>query len=101
MEEFMHSENLKILKRQLALAKDDVRRRFLLRLLAEEEARIPVAARQPRHNPKPVCRATGHELPIPNIGRESIAAATASWSQHRRSGPGKIGDLPNSSAPAS
>ena len=45
MEEFMHSENLKILKRQLALAKDDVRRRFLLRLLAEEEARIPVAAR--------------------------------------------------------
>ena len=45
MEEFMHCENLKILKRQLALAKDDVRRQMLLRLLAEEEARIPVATR--------------------------------------------------------
>jgi hypothetical protein len=45
MEEFRHNENLKILRRQLTLAKDDARRQLLLRLLAEEEARIPVATR--------------------------------------------------------
>ena len=45
MEEFMHCENLKILRRQLALAKDDVRRQFLLNLLAKEEAKVPVATR--------------------------------------------------------
>lgn len=45
MEEFMHYENLKIFRRQLSLTKDDVQRQLLLRLLAEEEARIPVAIR--------------------------------------------------------
>jgi hypothetical protein len=45
MEEFIHCENLKILKRQLALAKDGARRQLLLRLLAEEEAKAPVATR--------------------------------------------------------
>jgi hypothetical protein len=45
MEEFIHHENLKILKRQLALAKDDARRQMLLRLLTEEEATTPVATR--------------------------------------------------------
>jgi hypothetical protein len=43
VEEFIHCENLKLFKRQLALAKDDARRQLLLRLLAEEEA--PVATR--------------------------------------------------------
>jgi len=45
MEEFVHCENLKILRRQLALAKDDVQRQLLLKLLAEEEARLPVTTR--------------------------------------------------------
>jgi hypothetical protein len=45
MEEFVHCENLKIFRRQLALAKDDVQRRLLLKLLAQEEARVPVATR--------------------------------------------------------
>ena len=45
MEEFIHCENLKLFKRLLALAKDDARRQLLLRLLAEEEAKTPVAAR--------------------------------------------------------
>ena len=39
MEEFVHRENLKIFKRQLALVKDEAQRRLLLRLLAEEEAK--------------------------------------------------------------
>jgi hypothetical protein len=45
MEEFVHCENLKIFRRQLALVKDDAQRRLLLRLLAEEEAKAPVATR--------------------------------------------------------
>lgn len=45
MEEFMRSENLKIFKRQLALAKDEARRQLLLRLLAKEEAKVPVVTR--------------------------------------------------------
>jgi hypothetical protein len=45
MEEFTHCETLKIFRRQLALVKDDVRRQLLLRLLAEEEAKISVATR--------------------------------------------------------
>jgi hypothetical protein len=45
MEDFVHRENLKILKRQLALAKDDARRQMLLRLLTEEEAKTPVVTR--------------------------------------------------------
>jgi hypothetical protein len=45
MEEFVHHENLKLFRRQLALAKDDAHRRLLLRLLAEEEAKAPVATR--------------------------------------------------------
>jgi len=45
MEEFVHRENLKIFRRQLALAKDDFQRQLLLKLLAQEEARVPVATR--------------------------------------------------------
>jgi hypothetical protein len=45
MEEFTHRENLMIFKRQLALVKDETRRQLLLKLLAEEEARLPVATR--------------------------------------------------------
>jgi len=45
MEEFIHRENLKIFRRQLALAKDDAQRQLLLRLLAEEEARVPLTTR--------------------------------------------------------
>ncbi len=45
MEEFVHCENLTIFRRQLALAKDDVQRQLLLKLLAQEEARVPVATR--------------------------------------------------------
>jgi hypothetical protein len=45
MEEFVHHENLRIFKRQLALAKDDVQRQLLLKLIAEEEARTPVVTR--------------------------------------------------------
>jgi len=45
MEEYIHDENLKIFRRQLELAKDDARRQLLLRLLAEEEAKVPVATR--------------------------------------------------------
>jgi hypothetical protein len=45
LEEFIHHENLKIFRRQIDLAKDDVRRQWLLRRLAEEEAKVPVATR--------------------------------------------------------
>jgi len=45
MEEFVHRENLRIFKRQLALAKDDVQRQLLLKLIAEEEAKAPVVTR--------------------------------------------------------
>jgi hypothetical protein len=45
MEEFMHRENLRIFKRQLALAKGDAQRQLLLKLIAEEEAKIPVVTR--------------------------------------------------------
>ena len=42
LEEFVHLENLKIFRRQLDLAKDDVRRQWLLKRLAEEEAKSRV-----------------------------------------------------------
>jgi hypothetical protein len=45
MEEFIHHENLSLFTRQLALAKDDAQRQLLLRLIAEEEAKVPVATR--------------------------------------------------------
>jgi hypothetical protein len=45
MEEFVHRENLRIFKRQLALAKDDVQRQLLLKLIAEEAAKTPVVTR--------------------------------------------------------
>ncbi len=45
MEEYIHLENLKLFKRHLALAKGDAERQLLLRLLAEEEARVPVRTR--------------------------------------------------------
>jgi hypothetical protein len=45
LEEFLYRENLKIFRRQLGLAKDDVRRQWLLKRLAEEEAKIPIATR--------------------------------------------------------
>lgn len=45
MEQFIHHENLKIFRRQLALVKDDAQRQLLLKLLADEEAKAPVATR--------------------------------------------------------
>jgi hypothetical protein len=45
MEEYLRRENLRIFKRQLALTKDDAQRQFLLKLLAEEEAKAPIATR--------------------------------------------------------
>jgi hypothetical protein len=45
MEEYIHRENLRIFKRQLELAKDEARRKLLLRLLTEEEAKVTVATR--------------------------------------------------------
>ena len=45
MEEFVRRENLRIFKRQLDLAKDDVQRQLLLKLIAEEEAKTPVVTR--------------------------------------------------------
>ena len=45
LEEFIHRESLKIFRRQLDLAKDDARRQWLLKRLAEEEAKAPVATR--------------------------------------------------------
>ncbi|HLG84507.1 MAG TPA: hypothetical protein VKY22_26155 [Bradyrhizobium sp.] len=45
MEEFIHRENLKLFKEHLAQAKDEAQRQLLLRLLAEEEARVPVRTR--------------------------------------------------------
>ena len=45
MEEFIHCENLKLFRRQLTLTKDNAQRQLLLRLLAEEEAKVPVATR--------------------------------------------------------
>jgi hypothetical protein len=45
LEEFIHCENLKILRRQLDLATDDARRQWLLKRLAEEEAKVMVATR--------------------------------------------------------
>jgi hypothetical protein len=39
MERFIHRQNLKLLKKQLEAPTDDARRRMLLRLLAEEEAK--------------------------------------------------------------
>jgi hypothetical protein len=45
MEEYIRTENLKIFKRQLALLTDDAQRQMLLKLLAEEQARIPAKTR--------------------------------------------------------
>lgn len=45
LEEFVHGQNLTIVRRQLDLAKDDVRRQWLLERLAEEEVKVPVAMR--------------------------------------------------------
>ena len=45
MEEFIHREKLKIFRRQLAVAKDEVQRQLLFKLLAEEETRLPVATK--------------------------------------------------------
>lgn len=44
LEEFVHSENLKIFRRQLDLAEDDARRQWLLKRLIEEEAKVPGVA---------------------------------------------------------
>jgi len=43
LEEFIHRENLRIFRRQLELVKDDVRRQWLTKRLAEEEAKGSVA----------------------------------------------------------
>jgi hypothetical protein len=45
LEEFIYRENLKIFRRQLDLAKDDVRRQWLLKRLAEEETKVPVTTK--------------------------------------------------------
>ena len=45
LEEFVHRENLRIFRRQLELAKDDVRRQWLTKRLAEEETKVPVATK--------------------------------------------------------
>jgi hypothetical protein len=45
MEEFVRRENLKIFRRQFELTQDDGRRQLLLRLVAEEEAKLTVATR--------------------------------------------------------
>jgi len=45
MEVFIHCENLKLFKSHLVLAQDDAQRQLFLRLLAEEEAKAPVATR--------------------------------------------------------
>ena len=45
MEDFVHRENLKIFKRQLAMVKDEAHRQLLLRLIAEEEAKTSVITR--------------------------------------------------------
>jgi hypothetical protein len=45
MDECIHLENLKLLKRHLALAKGDAQRQLLLRLVAEEEAKVPIRTR--------------------------------------------------------
>jgi hypothetical protein len=39
MERFIHRENLKLFRQQLEATTDEARRRMLLRLLAEEEAK--------------------------------------------------------------
>jgi hypothetical protein len=45
MEDFIHNENLIIFKRRLALAEDEAQRQMLLKLIAEEEEKLPVATR--------------------------------------------------------
>lgn len=45
LEEFIRRENLKIFRRQIDLVKDDGRRQWLLKRLAEEEAKVEVAIR--------------------------------------------------------
>jgi hypothetical protein len=45
LEEFIYRENMKIFRRQIDLAKDDTRRQWLLRRLAEEEAKVRAAIR--------------------------------------------------------
>jgi len=45
MEEFVRRENLTIFRRQLALAKDDAQRQLLLKPIAKEEAKVPLATR--------------------------------------------------------
>jgi hypothetical protein len=45
LEEFIYLENLKIFRRQLDLAKDDARRQWLLKRLAEEQAKVRDAVR--------------------------------------------------------
>jgi hypothetical protein len=45
LEEFIHNENLVIFRRRLALAKDDAQRQLLLKLIAEEEEKLPVVTR--------------------------------------------------------
>jgi hypothetical protein len=45
MEEFLRSEKLIIFRRRLALVENDAQRQLLLKLLAEEEAKAPVATR--------------------------------------------------------
>ena len=41
MEHFIHRQNLKLLKKQLEAPTDEAKRRMVLSLLAEEEAKAP------------------------------------------------------------
>ena len=45
MDKFIHRENLVLFKRRLAEAPDDAKRKVLLKLLAEEEAKDPASPR--------------------------------------------------------
>ncbi|WP_143278773.1 hypothetical protein [Bradyrhizobium sp. Y36] len=45
LEEFIRRQNLEIFRRQIDLVKDDARRQWLLKRLAEEEAKVEVAIR--------------------------------------------------------
>jgi hypothetical protein len=45
MEEFIRRENLKTFRGRLAIAKNDAQQQLLLRLIAEEEANVPVSTR--------------------------------------------------------
>ena len=48
MENFIHRENLALLRKRLAEARDEATRKIILKLLAEEEAKDPAPPKQRR-----------------------------------------------------